>query len=79
MGTLLKKLAIAVAGIVASYYATKTVKQALERKPLKARIHDGKEKVVQLKDDVVSKVVDVKNNATEKVKNLYESDKKDPD
>lgn len=85
MKELMKKILMAAAGAIASYYATKTVKAALERKPLKSRMRDGKakvtdikngivEKAVETKETVISKAAKVKADAAAKAKALYDGD-----
>ena len=80
MGSIIKKMIIAAIGAAASYYATKSVTAALERKPLKTRVRDGKAKAVDIKDSVVNKAVEAKAAATGKVDALIngvEDTKKD--
>jgi hypothetical protein len=66
MGSMLKKLFMTVLGTVLTAYVTKTVTEALERKPLKTRVREGKEKAVQLKDTAVSKAESLKSTAKAK-------------
>jgi len=80
---ILKKILVSAVGAAASYYVTKVVTAALERKPLKARMRDGKSKVVDMKNEVMNKAMEtkdtvaaraaeVKNNAVDKAKSLYD-------
>lgn len=67
MGSMLKKIFVTVAGSVATAYLTKYVTEALDRKPLKTRVREGKEKVVQLKDTAMEKASNLKSSAQSKV------------
>jgi len=60
MGPMFKKIFVSVIGAVATAYVTKVVNEALERKPLKTRIREGKEKAVQIKADAAVKAADMK-------------------
>lgn len=66
MGSMLKKLFMTVLGTVLTAYVTKTVTEALERKPLKTRVREGKAKAVQMKDTAVSKAEGLKSTAKAK-------------
>lgn len=66
MGSMLKKLFMTVLGTVLTAYVTKTVTEALERKPLKTRVREGKAKAVQMKDTAVSKAESLKSAAKAK-------------
>lgn len=69
---LLKKLIIGAVGAVASFYATKAVTAALERKPLKTRVREGKQKAVDIKAMAVDKATTMKTAATDKINSLIE-------
>ena len=79
MGSLFKKILIAAVGAAASFYATKVVTSALERKPLKTRMKEGKQKVADIKDSAMQKAAEMKSSASEKMKSMIEEkeDKKD--
>jgi glucan-binding YG repeat protein len=61
-----KKIVMGVVGTIATAYVTKAITDALERKPLKARIRSGKNKVMQMKDVAATKAVELKDTAATK-------------
>lgn len=63
---MLKKIVAAVVSTVVTAYITKFVTEALERKPLKTRVREGKEKAMEMKDTAMQKAADVKMAAQEK-------------
>jgi hypothetical protein len=60
------KIAVSVVGAIASYFAVKYTKKALEEKPLKARVDDVKGKVVDFKVDVQHRASDAKSKVDAK-------------
>lgn len=68
--SVLKKALIAAAGAAASYYATRAVQKLLEEKSLDARMSAAKDKVVDIKTGVATKVVGAKSRADAKIDDL---------
>ena len=67
-----KKLIKTIISTVITAYVTKFVTEALERKPLKTRVREGKEKVAEVKEATVQKVDDLKTKAQIKADELIE-------
>lgn len=78
MGPMLKKLIVGAVGAVVTAYVTKVVTAALERKPLKTRMREGKEKVVDIKNSAVQKAQAMKADASSKMSSLIDEKDQGP-
>jgi hypothetical protein len=68
----MKKLIASIAGAVASYYTMRYINGLLQYKPLKTRVREAKSSVSDLKDQVTSKITNVKDAAAKHVNSLIE-------
>lgn len=78
-GSIVKAIAVSAIGAVASYYAVAWAKRMLEEKPLKARVREGKAKVVDMKDAAVEKASNLKSTAKAKANELIQDTKHEVD
>lgn len=73
--TILKKALASAAGAIASYYIAKLVTEALEEKPLGARLNDVKERAHDLKLQARGKVGEMKSKVKSKYDDLIHDDR----